>query len=121
MRRWFAHAVVLALVLPALIGLLPQPALSASAALERDLIISVCGQDAPQQDQNGQHQAVHDHCVLCGNHCTSCTPSLVGATPAFAAVPRRSGVPQAATAQAIAPPLQALLDASPPRGPPFAA
>ena len=118
MRRWFAHAVMLAFVLPALIGVLPQPALSASAALERDLLMSVCGQDMPQQDQGGQHQTSHDHCVLCGNHCPSCSPTLAGATPAFAAVPRHAAIPEPAAVTAVAPPLQALLDASPPRGPP---
>ena len=118
MRRWFAQAVVLALVLPALVGLLPQPALSATAALDRDLLLSVCGQNLPQPGQDGQHQSTHDHCVLCGNHCPSCSPSLASGSPAFTPVPRHSGRPEPATAEAIAAPLQALLDASPPRGPP---
>jgi len=117
LRRWFAQAVALALLLPALIGLLPQPALSAASALERDLLLSVCGQDLPQPG-GGQHQTSHDHCVLCGNHCPGCSPSLATAAPAFTAVPRRSATPEASAADAIAPPLQALLDASPPRGPP---
>jgi len=118
MRRWFVHAVALAMLLPALVGLLPQPALSASAALDRDLLISVCGQDMPQLPDGGQHQSGHDHCLLCGNHCPSCSPSLASAGPAFTVVPRHAGRPQVAAARAIAPPLQALLDASPPRGPP---
>jgi len=117
MRRWFAHAVALALLLPILIGLLPQPALSAAAALERDVMLSVCGSDQPQQP-GGEHHATHDHCVLCGNHGPNFTPTLASAAPAFTAVPRRSVAPAAATEQALAPPLQALLDASPPRGPP---
>lgn len=117
MRRWFAHAVVLALVLPALVGLLPRPALSAAAALDRDLLMSVCSQNLPQQDQS-PHQATHDHCVLCGNHCPSISPSLAGGAPAFLPAPRRGGIPGPAAVHAIPPPLQALLDASPPRGPP---
>lgn len=118
MRRWFAQAVVLAFVLPAIIGLLPQPALSAAAALDRDLLASFCGQDVPQQQGGSQHDRGHDHCVLCGNPCPSCSPSLDGASPAFTARPRPSGFPQAAAADSVARPLQALLDSSPPRGPP---
>ena len=119
MRRWFIQAVVFAFVLPALIGLLPNPALSASAALDRDVLSSVCGQDMPQQPDGGApHQTSHDHCVLCGNHCPSCSPSLAATTPAFTAAPRKTDIPAAVTASALAPPLQALLDASPPRGPP---
>lgn len=121
MRRWFAQAVVLAVVLPALIGLLPQPALSETAALARDVMISVCGQDLPQQPDGGsQHKSGHDHCVLCGTQCLNCSPSLASAGPAFAAMPRQSAIPVAAAASTVAPPLQALLDASPPRGPPAA-
>lgn len=118
MRRWFAQAVALALLLPVLSGLLPQPALSAAAALERDIMLSVCGGDQPQGDE---HRATHDHCVLCGNQGPTCTPSLATAAPAFALVPRRSLRPVAAAAEALAPPLQALIDASPPRGPPASA
>jgi hypothetical protein len=117
MRRWFAQAVVLAFVLPAVIGLLPQPALSASSSLERDLLASVCGQDSPQKQGGGQHEG-HDHCVLCGNQCPSVSPSLDSATPAFSPRPRHSAIPEASTAETIALPLQALLDSRPPRGPP---
>jgi hypothetical protein len=109
--------VALALLLPALIGLLPQPALSAASAFERDLLLSVCGEDAPQQG-GGQHQSTHDHCVLCGSQCSGFSPSLANAEPAFTAAPRRSLEPAVTVAATLAPPLQALLDASPPRGPP---
>lgn len=121
MRRWLVQAVALALLLPALIGLVPQPALSAAAALDRDLMLSVCGQAMPGQGDGGQQHRDHDHCVLCSSHGASWNPSLDTAEPAFAARPRLPGIPQAATAQAIAPPLLALLDASPPRGPPAGA
>lgn len=120
MRRWLAHAVALALVLPVLVGLLPQPALSAASALERDLLLSVCGQDLPHQG-GGEHQSTHDHCVLCGSHGSTCSPSLASAAPAFSAAPRRSDLSEVTATAAIAPPLQALLDASPPRGPPASA
>lgn len=117
MRRWLAQAVALALVLPALIGMMPQPALSADAALARDLLLSVCGEDVPQQGGGAQH-AAHDHCVLCASHCSSLSPSLTAAAPAFSAVPRQAHLRLAAATAHIPPPLQALLDASPPRGPP---
>lgn len=120
MRRWFAQAVALALLLPMLIGLLPQPALSAAAALERDVLLSVCGSDQSQQP-GGEHHATHDHCVLCGAQCLSCSPTLASAAPAFTAVPRQSSLFEAIAAGAIPLPLQALLDASPPRGPPASA
>jgi hypothetical protein len=118
MRRWFIHAVVLTLMLPGLFGLLPQPALSASAALARDLQASVCGRDLPQQQGGGQHDQAHEHCMLCSSHCASCSPSLDSQTPAFAAAPRRSALASIEAAHLRPLPLQALLDASPPRGPP---
>ena len=118
MRRWFAQAVVLAFMLPAVLGLLPQPALSASTALERDILISVCGQNGSGQQDRDRHGASHEHCVLCGNPCPICSPSLTAATPAFGARPGLAGVPRAATADTVPAPLRALLDASPPRGPP---
>lgn len=119
MRRCLVQAVALALVLPALIVLLPQPALSAAATLERDLMLSVCGQDMPQVPDGGpQQHAGHDHCVLCGNHCPNCSPGLASATPAFAGIPRRAPVSETAASRFRAPPLQVLLVASRPRGPP---
>lgn len=120
MRRWFAQAVALVLLLPMLIGLMPQPALSAAAALERDVLLSVCGSDQSQQP-GSEHHATHDHCVLCGNHGPSFTPTLASAAPAFTAVPRQSSSFEAIAAGAIPLLLQALLDASPPRGPPASA
>ncbi len=118
MRRWLARTVILAFMLPALVGLLPQPAVSAAVALERDILTSVCGQSGSSQPDQDRHGASHEHCVLCGNPCPSCAPSLAAATPAFTARPRLSAAPCAATADAAAAPLQALLDDSPPRGPP---
>lgn len=118
LRRWIAQAVAVVLILPALLTLLPQPALSAAAALEQDLLSAVCGQDGSRQGGAPQHQTSHDHCVLCSSNCPSCSPGLLTAAPAFAALPPPPARPQDGTAQAIAPPLRALLDASPPRGPP---
>ena len=118
MRRWVIQAVALAFVLPALIGLLPEPALSAAAALDRDIMASVCGQQMPQHQDGSPLHAGHEHCVLCASHGAASSPSLADAAPAFAPAPRRAGVIAAATPRSMAPPLQALLDASPPRGPP---
>jgi|GEM_PF-4003914 len=119
MRRWFIHAVALALMLPAIIGLLPQQALPASAAFDRDHLVSVCGQDLPKQrNDGGQHQGGHDHCVLCAGHGFNCSPGIASVASASTAALPPGGIPQAATALALAPPLQVLLDARPPRGPP---
>lgn len=117
-RRWFAHVVMLALVLPVLIALLPQPALSASAALDRDVLLSVCGQSGPQQGGGARHQGVHDHCILCNSGCSTCSPALTAASPAFTAASRIAALPPAPEALSLPPPLQARLDGSPPRGPP---
>ena len=107
------------LVLPALLAILPQPALSAAAALERDVMLSICGQDGPQQDGEGGHRsATHEHCVLCSASCSGVGPGLATATPAFAAQPQRPLLPQKEAAGRLAAPLAALLDASPLRGPP---
>ena len=117
-RRWIIQAVVFALVLPALMALVPQQALSASASLDRDILLSVCGKDGPQQDGGGAHTSPHEHCILCSSSCPSCSPALGAVAAAFASIPRALTVPRRAQAQSLAPPLQALLDASPPRGPP---
>ncbi|WP_421693219.1 hypothetical protein [Aestuariivirga sp.] len=117
-RRWFIHAVLFAFVLPVLLGLVPQQALSASAALDRDIQLSVCGKDGSQQGGGGSHQSPHEHCILCSSGCPSCSPALGAAAPAFAAVPRPVAVPQPSQTLSLSPPLRALLDASPPRGPP---
>ncbi|MCA3554770.1 hypothetical protein [Aestuariivirga sp.] len=118
MRRWLARAVALTLILPTLIAVLPQPALSASAALDRDLLMSGCGEDAPQRPDRLPHQTAHDHCVLCASHCPGCGPSSDNGSPAFAHAPRHSGMPQALAAAALGRPPHALTAANPPRGPP---
>lgn len=118
-RRWLVHAVALVLVLPVLLSALPQPALSVAAALERDVMLSLCAGDGPQQgDHDGTHANGHDHCVLCGAACAATGPSLANATPAFSGPPRRSGAPSEEATGTLARPLEARLDASPPRGPP---
>lgn len=120
-RRWLAHAVAVFLVLPALIGLLPQAALSATAALERDAMASICGQDRPQPvDHDGQQHAGHDHCVVCATACAGLGPGLAAVSPAFATRPGRTGVLGALQAGETGSPLQASVAWRPPRGPPAA-
>ena len=116
-RGWLVHAVVLALLLPVFAGLLPAPALSAAAALERDLALSLCATaNGGQPDGQSPHPARHDACVLC-----SIGATLNGPSPGDAAVlamARTPGIilhpPQASTG------LQPshFLTGSPPRGPP---
>jgi hypothetical protein len=116
-RGWIIHAVVLALVLPVLSGLLPAPALSATAALDRDIAVSLCATangEAPDGQQ--QHPARHDACVLC-----ALGGALSGPAPGDAAV-----VAIARMAGKVLHPRQAstglqpshFLTGSPPRGPP---
>ena len=117
--RGLAAAMALAMILPVLMTLLPQPALSAAAALDRDLMHALCDPSGGPHDEDGpQKQADHGNCILCGNSCPACSPTL---TPAGAAFATRPALTVPATPRehvALAPPLQALIDASPPRGPP---
>jgi hypothetical protein len=112
------HAVMLALVLPMLLGLLPQPALSAAQTLDRAIAESLCltsGNDGPAGQQ--QHPANGDACILCG----PC--SAAGPAPGEAARDGRGLRPTAVAApcppaQLQRPETSWLLYGSPPRGPP---
>ena len=119
LRRSLAAAVAVALLLPALLTLLPQPALSASAALDRDLAHALCNPlGGPQDESAPVNHADHGHCILCGTSCPACSPTL---TPAGAAFATRPAITAAATPRehvALVPLLLALIDTSPPRGPP---
>lgn len=118
-RRGIAAALALSLLLPALIGLLPQPALSASAALDRDIALSQCNPSGASKEQGApQHEAGHDHCILCGTSCPGGSPTLSSGGVAFTAAPEPSAVHLSLTAEALPRPHLALRDASPPRGPP---
>lgn len=119
LRRGLAAAMAVVLLLPALLALLPQPALSASAALDRDLAHALCNPLGGQQDEDAPaRHAGHGHCILCGTSCQSFGPSLTPAGPAFTAGPRYYGISKPREVVAVPPPLRALIDASPPRGPP---
>jgi hypothetical protein len=118
-RRGLVSVLVLALLLPVLIGLLPIPALSATAALERDIAVSLCDPlGEPLQQGSPQHQAGHDHCILCGTSCPCCSPGISPASAAFASRPASSAIPLPQLGSAVMLRLLALLDVSPPRGPP---
>jgi hypothetical protein len=106
--------VLLAILVPVLLGLLPQPV----SSFERDLAVSVCGTQT-QPGAPGHQSGGHDHCILCSAGCTHSGPALAGPVPAFAPAAPEPCAFARITAQAGIPlPLRALLDASPPRGPP---
>ncbi|MFM8745602.1 MAG: hypothetical protein ACKOED_02900 [Aestuariivirga sp.] len=108
-----------ALLLPALFVMLPQPALSAAAALDRDLAYGLCGPSGgPNDDSVPRNHAGHGDCILCVTSCPACGPNLAPAEPAFTAWPVHPGIPGPREIAAIALPLRALIDARPPRGPP---
>jgi hypothetical protein len=118
-RRWVIHAVMLVLVAPALLGILPQPATSAAALLERDLALSLCSSGGPDSmPGQGQLPSHSDCCVLCSACATISGRSPGDAITAFAA-PARTVAPAIHLATAhLKPPQSLLLYGSPPRGPP---
>lgn len=119
-RRWIVHTVMLALVLPAFLGLLPQPAISAAAALERDIALSVCGPfGAYGPAGQDQHPARHDACILCVVCATASGPAPGDAASAFLGVPRTAGRSPHPVPSRLRPLPSLLLFANPPRGPPF--
>jgi hypothetical protein len=106
--------------LPLVLGLLPQPGLSAEAALARDLGQSICSPfgDASQTGGKDRQADQHQHCILCVPGCSNCAPpDLAGEiaisfrSPEVPAVPRRFQL-------SVYPSRPMLLDGSPPRGPP---
>jgi hypothetical protein len=116
------HAVVLALVLPLVFGLLPQLAGATANALDRDIAASVCGPSNPGGPAEGTaHHTGHGDCILCGSCAAIGGAAPAGSGAAFSAVPRRVEAVPAVPPAGLPPPLRALLDASPPRGPPSAA
>jgi hypothetical protein len=120
-RRVTIHAVVLALVLPLVLGLLPQLAMAADNSLDRDVAASICGPSNPGGPADGTiHHSGHGDCILCAS-CAATGVVPAGSTAAFGAEPRRVEAVPAVPPAGLPQPLRALLDASPPRGPPAAA
>lgn len=81
-RRGIISWMIAALLLPVLLGLLPQPAVSAETALDRAIAESLCGGTGPvrQQDRHGDE---HQHCILfhAGTlHCLAGLPAGAGLT-----------------------------------------
>ena len=113
--------VAMSLMMPLVLGLLPQPALSAVQSLDRDIALSICSQLDGQQRDGGQHdQATHDCCILCSTNCPVCGPSLAKAMVAYDAIPAYWGTTFYDDFGDLLPPRLVLLDGSPPRGPPDA-
>ncbi len=113
--------VAMSLMMPLVLGLLPQPALSAIQSLDRDIVQSMCAQlDGQQQDGGQHHQATHDCCMLCSTSCSVCGPSLAKAVIAYDAIPAYRQTTFFDDVGDLPPPRLVLLDGSPPRGPPNA-
>jgi hypothetical protein len=118
-RRVAIHAVVLALVLPLLLGLAPMRAAAGEAALARDIAASLCGPSVPGglPDGTEDHRG-HGACILCASCAVPAVSPPGEAIAALLAPPRPAGGFRPMPAAGVPPPLRALLDASPPRGPP---
>lgn len=119
-RPWLARWLALVMVLPLLIGVLPQPSLSAAAALDHDLLWSTCSETgAPVEERD--HTQRHDaQCILCAVGCPSCAPLLTADRPVpfLSTTTRRSETPAIEAGQKTV--LRVLREGSPTRGPPHA-
>lgn len=76
-RRAMARLLVIALLLPTLLGLLPALPLSAEAALAQAAMQSLCTEAGPKNP--GHPPAGHDqHCILCS---AGCCAAQMGSVP----------------------------------------
>ena len=120
-RRWLAQAVLLAFALPALLGLMPSPGLSAASALDRDLKASLCagfGSGVPGTDGEEQHLPPHENCILCAVCAGALGPVLAKGGSAFPGLAESTDAyPPVLTAK-LRPDHFLLRSGSPPRGPP---
>lgn len=121
-RHWLVHWLVAVMLLPAIFGVLPQPALSAAATLERDLALSVCSHAGEDQAGRQDHQAPrHDQqCVLCALGCPVCGPALRTTGADFRVVRSGSSFCWRLSETRFALIHGVLREGSPPRGPPVA-
>jgi hypothetical protein len=118
-RRWILHAVVIALSVPVILGLLPNPATSAASALERDLALSICGPYGNGGPAGREQLPSHpDACILCSICAAAAGPAPGDAGKAFFIERRTSAVAPHPLAVQLRPALSWLLFGSPPRGPP---
>jgi len=120
-RQWLARCLAAVLLLPLLLGLIPQTAISAEAALERDLAWSVCEHDAGTPTDGKGHEQKHDtQCILCVAGCPICAPALTADLPATSQFPSDlSGAAPPPEGKTLTT-LRVLRDGSPTRGPPVA-
>ena len=120
-RRATAQVVAVAMLLPALFSLLPQPALSAAAQLEQDLARALCSESGSHSTAPEGH-AGHEgsaSCILCAACASAGSTGLSGAAGGVSlALPER-GMGQRLAAQRPRQHLPAPSGGSPPRGPPF--
>lgn len=119
-RHVTARVMAVAMLLPALLSLLPQPALSAAAQLEQDLARAVCSASGAHAGAP-QGQAGHEgntSCILCGVCASAGCAGLSGAGGALLAPPLL-GMGLRLAAQLPRQNLPAPSGGSPPRGPPF--
>lgn len=120
-RHWVARSLVAALLFPLLLGLLPQPALSAAAALERDLAWSICDPGAGVPGEHRERDQRHDaQCILCATGCPVGAPALAAAqtsAPLHRAAAQSSVLQPSSDRRSI---LRVLRDGNPTRGPPLA-
>ena len=123
-QRAVGRVVMFVFLLPLLLGLLPQRALSAEEALLRDLATSLCSENvagSPVGDQSGGQGDRHGQCALCvagTPHVGPLVPSCIGviatSEDGLFAVPELDRT--ARPPRHLIPP-----DDSPPRGPPLSA
>lgn len=116
-RRGIISWMIAALLLPVLIELVPQPALSAEAALNRAIAESLCGTNAPVPRQ-GPHDDQHQHCILCHAGAAHGILALPAGGASAAPHPQRFGLSLRALEASPRPRLTARRDGSPPTGPP---
>ena len=115
LRRTLVLAVVLALCAPALVSLLPTPALSAEQQLIVDLGQNICSHSSSDQKNHGTPATGHECCVLCvTSHHIMAAPSIETADQLQAITYQLDSV-FPASMQPNAPPD---LRATAPRGPP---
>jgi hypothetical protein len=116
-RRGIVSWMIAALILPVLIGLVPQPALSAAQALDRAIADSLCGTQAPASQQD-RHQDHIQHCILCSSGTLCCTMALPAGGAAAAPHPDHSGRPLLSEGSTLPSAFALHRDGSPPTGPP---
>ncbi len=78
LRRVFALLLIGILLAPTLGGLLPSPALSASASVEQAAALSLCTTPGGSQDDGGTSPQHNGHCQACVLGCGICcaTPAI---------------------------------------------